>query len=219
MKKRKVSYGFAYVDLMFNSLWLFIVLFTLVVTQLKLKQKQEEKRIETDGLYAIIMTWPDASKDDVDLYAMDPSGDIAYFGNRNAGLMHLENDDLGDRSDVVKTANGMVEVRKNEERIIIRGAIPGEYVVNAHMYGKRDPGPTPVTVSLWRLKGDNVELVKREHVFMRNGDESTFFRFTLDQEGASSGINELPRKLVGSAADATSGASRNSSPLGGGTSP
>lgn len=194
-----------FVDLMMGTL--VVVTALLMASKQVDKEEDQQKKVQThlatDGLYAVVMTWPDGSNDDVDLYVKDPLDNIAFFQNRSVGLMHLEKDDLGSRGDSVTTAAGTVKNDKNEERIIISGAVAGEYVVNAQMYSKHDPGPTPVTIKLYRLTGDDTEIRKAEHVMRADGDEFTGFRFTLDAAGDVTGYNELQRSLVGPAPNAS----------------
>ena len=152
---------------------------------------------ELEGKFAVIMDWPNDSEDDIDLYVRDPRGNIAFFQGRDTGLMHLEHDDRGARGDSVTSGGKTVAVEKNEERTVIRGIIPGEYVVNVHLFSKHGRGAVPVTVRLVRLKGMDADVVKRERLLSRNGQQATAFRFTLQEDGSVSNINELPAALVG----------------------
>lgn len=202
MSRRPQLFGKTlFVDLMMSTLVVVTALLIAsnAVEKEKAQQKQtkDEAGLRTDGKYAVVMEWPDASTDDVDLYVQDPSGKIAFFSARDIGLMHLEHDDQGAVSDRTRTARGEVTVEKNEERVILRGVIPGEYVVNVHMYDKRSPAPTPVTIRLYRLRGEDAELVSKERVLRRSGDEATAFRFTVKDDGSVGEINELDRSLVG----------------------
>lgn len=205
MSRREDLFGKTlFVDLMMSTL---VVVTALLIASNAVEraeheeqQKKLESSIETVGLYAIVASWPDASKDDVDLYVKDPSGTIIYFSKPTAELMHLEYDDRGDLGDKAMTSTGEVKVALNRERVIIRGAMAGEYVVNVHMYGKRDAGPTTVTVRLFLLRGDDTEVAMRERVLAGDGDEATAFRFTLTPDGELAGTSDLPVTMVGGAA-------------------
>ena len=49
--------------------------------------------------------------------------------------MHLDRDDLGDKNDKIYLPDGsMIKVPQNQELLTIRGIVPGEYVLNIHMY-------------------------------------------------------------------------------------
>lgn len=194
------SQGFAktfFVDFLLMS-YACMVGLMMLNNQAREKQLQEiMANIRTDGLYAVTMEWPDKSLDDLDLYVADPDGNIAYFSARDVGLMHLEHDDQGYVSDTSMTSSGEVKVERNEERIILRAALPGEYVVNAHMYNKRDPQPTKVTFKLFMLRSMGGAVVERVREIAVKGDEVTAFRFTLKSNGSVAGVNELERKLTG----------------------
>lgn len=203
MKRRPQLFGKTlFTDVMMSTLVMVVGMLMLshATRRSKPPKPAQEGNIMTDGKFAVVMTWADDSTDDVDLYVRDPAGNVAYFQGRDAGLMHLEHDDTGARSDTFTSQNGIVAIEKNEERTIIRGIIPGEYVVNVHMYRMGDPRPMPVTVSLLKLTGEDAGVVKKERILKFDGDEQTAFRFTLAANGAVTEINELQRPLVGSRA-------------------
>lgn len=156
--------------------------------------KSVPMRIDTLGVYAVTVSWRAGSNDDVDLWVQDPQGRIAWFRQQDAGLMHLESDDLG--TAVSGTFDGVV-VRDNGERTIIKGTIPGEYIVNLHMYTKQDPGATTCTVRLWELRGNDRIMIEKRIVLVRQGQETTAFRFTLNRAGDASRFNTLPKTFVG----------------------
>lgn len=180
-------------DLVVNLLFIFVVLALIAVHAPK-----RPPQIRTEGLYAITIEWPAGSNDDVDLYVRDPSGNVAYFGTQDIGLMHLDFDDLGTaRTGTQILPNGKkVVVRYNGEKTVIRAATTGEYTVDVHLYDKYDRGPTRVVVKLWRIRGARL-VYQREVTLSRNGQDVTAFRFSLDAIGNVSGINRLPANLVG----------------------
>ncbi len=200
MERRKIISNIATFDLSMNALLGFIWLFMIAYVQIN-QNKQQTVSIETEGKFMVTIRWSNDSIDDVDLYVRDSVGNIAFFKNRDSGLMHLEHDDLGIRGDTIKTANGEIQIERNEERVIIRGIVPGEYIVNVHMYRKEDPLPTPVTITLNRLIGQDEQIISRERILEQKGDEQTAFRFTLDEKGVVSGITELPFVIVPKAAE------------------
>lgn len=154
--------------------------------------------VKTAGVYAVVVSWPGARNDDVDSYVQDPAGEIVYFSNPSAGLMHLEHDDLGRRISGNQSFHG--ETRRatgpNEERVILRGTLPGEYVANVHLYRKAGLAPVPVTVTLWTLRGRDSQVTTTRLLLQREGDEKTAFRFTLDQAGAVTSTSHRPKHFV-----------------------
>jgi len=185
-----------FVDIMLST----VILMTgiMMVSDIQREKKAiDGSGLKTDGVYAVAIEWPSDRNDDIDLYVRDPDGNIVYFSARDLGLMHLEHDDQGELSDSVMSKGSAIKVAKNEERVVIRGTLEGEYAVNVHMYSKRDPEPTPVTIRLYRIKGGVAEVLKTERRLERDGDELTAFRFTVDKEEKIVDTNELPRQLTG----------------------
>lgn len=200
MKRRPQLFGKTlFTDVMMSTLVMVVGMLMLSHATRKAK-KAQDGNIVTEGKYAVVMSWADGSSDDVDLYVRDPAGNVAFFQGRDAGLMHLEHDDTGANSDTIMSQGATFAVEKNEERTILRGIIPGEYVVNVHMYRKGDPKPVPVSIRLLRLQGPDADVTQANRVLRFDGDEQTAFRFTLAADGSVSGINELPRAIVGSRA-------------------
>jgi hypothetical protein len=175
-----------------------------VLSLTTVQKKIVTQSISTDGVYAVTSNWSTKSDDDVDLYMQDPTGNIVYFANKDAGLMHLERDDLGIIADTV----GGVTYGGNNERIVIRGFQPGEYTVNVHMYNYASTGETiVVTIKLWKLRGADM-LVRTEQVSLSaQGQEETVFRFTLSRSGEITSMNTLPKRFVESAPGASSATS------------
>lgn len=158
--------------------------------------------------FIITMSWPSASQDDIDLYLKDPADHIVYFRQKDKGLNNLDRDDLGTSNDVVSTVSGDVFYRLNEEHITIREIIPGQYIVNAHWYSKSnvtsrmDNGEiykpsdnVPVTIKIEKLNPYQLIYVGTK-VLNYQGDEITFLRFTLDNDGKVIETNDLPFKMT-----------------------
>ena len=184
----------AFTDLLFNIVvglaFLFLLAFILMNPIAK------DKDIEEKSDFIIILTWDDESGDDIDLWIRDPLGNLLSFRNREDALMHLDRDDLGQRNDVVQTQFGEIEYNENREIVTLRGIVPGEYVINVHMYMRRDPSPTTlVTVQLDKINPFSTIMIKRISLG-DSGDEKTAFRFTLDKEGEVIEVNELPKTLT-----------------------
>lgn len=201
MRLREVNIYVPMVDLMTCTLMTVFVLFIAALAEVRPETPPKKPTIETDGIFAVVMEWPADSSDDIDLYVMNPEQDIVFFGNPSVGLMHLERDDLGHKGDTSRTKAGKtVAVERNMERTIIRGIVAGEYVVNAHVFAKRDRGQeTPVQITLYRMEGSEEPIAQREFVLTRQGEEHTAFRMTIDDQNVVTDVNELPREIVGPA--------------------
>ena len=199
MNRRPGVPGLAFVDFLANLLLVFTVLF--IISFVLIRPKNAPPALQTPGIYAVVITWPGSVDDDVDLYVRDPQQNVVYFGNRTAGLLHLEHDDLGKSS--AKTASGrVVRAPLNIERCILRGVESGEFVANVQLYRAGARRPVRVNVALWRLIGSDKPVTTASVALRREGDEQTAFRFTVTGAGRVTNINRLPAKLVQSAVGA-----------------
>ena len=157
---------------------------------------KKDNNVVEKGEFVIVMTWPKEMDNDVDIYVEDPEGNLVAFMRREEGLMHLDRDDLGQRNDTVQTQFGEIEYDENREIVTLRGIIPGEYVINVHMYMKREESLlTPITIQLDKINPYSTIMIKRV-TLGDSGEEKTAFRFTLNNDGDVVEINELQKTLV-----------------------
>ena len=192
--KRNYHTDLAFLDLLFNTLLCFAALFAL--SFILVNPSMQNKNVEAKADFIITVTWPADMDDDVDTYVEDPAGNLVAFMRREQGLMHLDRDDVGFRSDRIDTAAGIVEFKENREIVTLRGTLAGEYVVNVHMYTKRSgEGPTPVAIRLEKLTPFKIAAV-RELTLMANSDEKTAFRFVLNDKGEVVDVNHLEKSLA-----------------------
>jgi|TARA_B100000073_G_scaffold158318_1_gene130727 hypothetical protein len=206
MNRDRYKTSIAFIDLLFNITiglaMLFIIAFLLINPIAK------KGDIIVNAEFIITMSWPKDSKDDIDLYVMDPAGNIVYFRDKDNGLMHLDRDDLGDKNDQVSTDAGIISFELNEEHLTIRGIVPGEYIINAHWYSKatysfkNSEGETykpkdeiPVTIKVEKLNPYKIVYVGTK-TFSKAGEEQTFLRFYVNAEGNVTKKNELAKALV-----------------------
>ena len=204
MNKDQYGPGIAMTDLATNLLGVFICLFMLSFLMMSKKiEEQENKKIDYKAEFLITFTWDANSDNDVDAYVEDPAGNLVFFRAREKGLMHLDRDDLGKRTDRITTPDGKsIEIKENRELVTIRGIIPGEYTVNAHMYLEKDNNEkTPVTVKLEKIN-PYIRLITQKTVELeKTGSEKTAFRFTIDKTGDVTNVNDLEKKLAISRSD------------------
>ena len=192
--KRNYHTNLAFLDLLFNTLLCFAALFALAF--ILINPDKENNNVESKAEFLVTVTWPEGMDNDVDMYVEDPVGHLAAFMRREDGLMHLDRDDLGQRNDTVNTPFGPVKVKGNKEIVTLRGIVPGEYVVNIHMYAEREKATqTSVTIQLEKLNPYRVITVK-ELILINTGDEKTAFRFTLDKTGKVIDVNQLSKSLL-----------------------
>jgi len=204
-EKYKSTIGFT--DLLFNILVGFAFLFIIAFILIKPEAKKED--FERRAEYVVVMEWDHDQPDDIDLYVQDPTNSTVHFRLPIANFMYLDKDDLGFANDIVKNVDGTItKVNINREVVTIRGIIPGEYIINAHYYSARkwtgQTLSTNVDNSYELGKGKStgkqltvkIELYKvdpykiwwiGEKTFTHRGQEETFVRFTIDQEGKQVG--------------------------------
>ncbi len=183
-----------FTDLLFNALLGFTFLFLAAI--MFMNPEAKTGIIDPKAEYILTVTWPDFNPDDVDTWVEDPDGQIVWFRNTQAGLLHLDRDDRGMVNDKITINGEAIENPLNQEVVTIRGVVKGEYVVNIHYYGTETGKPVDVTVRLDKVN-PRLEVVYYGTITLnKKGDEQTVLRFTINRDGQVSNINFLPKKLV-----------------------
>ena len=203
LDKNKYKSTIGFTDMLFNILVGFAFLFIVAFLLIKPEAKKED--FERKAEFVVIMEWDHDQPDDIDLYVQDPTETKVHFRLPITNFMYLDKDDLGYANDVVKNVDGTVKkVNINREVVTIRGIIPGEYVINAHYYSARewvgngmlrtnisDPNSRKidrkkkaltVKVELHKVTPYKILWVG-EKTFINRGQEETFVRFTIDEDG------------------------------------
>jgi hypothetical protein len=193
--RRSSPIGVGFTDLLFNALLGFVVMF--VLAYLLINPIAKTGAVDAKAEFLITLSWPDGRREDVDLYVEDPSGNLVWFRTREAGLMHLDRDDLGRSNDVIRVAGRDIVNPLNQEIVSIRGIQPGEYVVNLHLYrAQADQQPVPATVKVEKLN-PRVEVVfYGEFELVRPREERTAVRFRVATDGKVGDVNQLAKELV-----------------------
>lgn len=184
----------AFTDVLFNALlgfaFMFVIAFALMA------EPTEGGNVEAKAEVLVTVRWEDRHPDDVDTLVEDPAGNLVWYHNRDAGLMHLDRDDRGLFQDRIVLDGEEISNPINQETVTVRALTPGEYVVNVLHYQANYAEPLPVSIKVEKLN-PTVELVyygKRELV--GSGDEQTAVRFTIGADGAVLGTNELQKPLL-----------------------
>jgi hypothetical protein len=179
--------------LLFNSLK--AITFMFFISFAMINKPADEGKIDPKAEMMITVTWPDNNPDDVDTYVMDPGGNIVWYNQREAGLMHLERDDRGMFKDVILLNNVEISNPLNQETVAFRGLQDGEYIVNVVLYIANGSAPLPVEVKVEKLN-PKVEVIFYQTLELRGtGDEVTAVRFTLAEADVVN-VNNIPRSLV-----------------------
>ena len=152
----------------------------------------QAKEAPPPGNVVVEIFWPNGLDIDVDLWIAAPNDRPVGYSNKGGRIFNLLRDDLGRYRDITDT---------NYEVAYSRGIVPGEYIVNVHLY-RNSGGTLPVQVtvaasikkssreSLKRLVTTKVELSYR-------GEEITAFRFKLAKNGqiVPGSVHNLQKRL------------------------
>ena len=184
----------AFTDLLFNALlgfaFLFVVAFSLISDPAK------AGAIDSKAEVLITVRWPDRHPDDVDALVEDPQGNLAWYHNRDTGLMHLDRDDRGLFADRLVLDGKEVSNPINQETVSVRALQAGEYVVNLLHYKSNYSKPLPVTVKVEKLNPEVSLVYYGTRQLNGAGDEQTAVRFHIDAQGNVLDTNELPKALL-----------------------
>ncbi|MCG8007047.1 MAG: hypothetical protein N0C81_05265 [Candidatus Thiodiazotropha lotti] len=183
-----------FTDLLFNALLAFTFLF--LVALMFLNPPAKTGTINPKADFIITVSWPDNNPDDIDTWVEGPAGQLVWFKQPQAGLLHLDRDDRGLANDSLVVDGKAVVNPLNQEVVTLRGRPPGEYVVNVHYYNSKTRQPVPVTVSLAEINPVLKILHYANLQLQRLGEEQTAVRFSIAPDGQVFDINTLPKSIV-----------------------
>ncbi|MCG8001760.1 MAG: hypothetical protein JAY99_19785 [Candidatus Thiodiazotropha lotti] len=183
-----------FTDLLFNALLAFTFLF--LVALMFLNPPAKTGTINPKADFIITVSWPDNNPDDIDTWVEGPAGQLVWFKQPKAGLLHLDRDDRGLANDSLVVDGKAVVNPLNLEVVTLRGRPPGEYVVNVHYYNSKTRQPVPVTVSLAEVNPVLKILHYANLQLQRLGEEQTAVRFSIAPDGQVFDINTLPKSIV-----------------------
>ena len=183
-----------FTDMLFNVLLGFA--FMVFIAFSLINPTAKTGAVDVKGEFLITMNWPDNDPNDMDLYVQDPTGNVAWYWQKQAGLMSLERDDRGDYRNTITVNGRKIRVPLRQEMTTIRGIIPGEYVVNATEYMQMKKGVVPVTVKVEKLNPVASVVYYGTHEFDHKGQEETYVRFTVDAGGNVTDVNTGPFKSL-----------------------
>jgi hypothetical protein len=183
-----------FTDILFNALLGFAVMVFIAFALIKPESKTGDIDINADMI--ITVSWPDGMTDDIDTYVEDPAGNVVWYHKREAGLVHLDRDDRGAYRDTIVVNGQEIDYPLNQETVTIRGIIPGEYVINVYYYLNQSPGAVPVSVKVEKINPEVSVVYFGTTDLVREGQEETVARFTLDADGNVTGLNSVPKSLI-----------------------
>ena len=190
-------------DMLFNMLIAFVFCFIIALLAMNPKATKAGD-VPAKAEYIITLSWPDNDPNDLDAWVQGPGGELVWFRQREAGLLHLDRDDRGVSNDTVVIDGKRIVNPINQEVVTLRGIAPGEYVVNVHYYDgnkneRPEPGaggPVAATVSVLKVNPRAEVIFQATRTLPGPGTELTMVRFTVQADGAAANINTLPKALV-----------------------
>lgn len=195
MPRRRYFNNTPFLDLLFNTLVGFVMLF--IIAFMLINPLAQKAKIQTKAEFVVTVLWEDHNTDDVDTWLQDPLGNVLYYRQKDIGVAHLDRDDLGKINDVIMLESGeTIAYPHNQELTTIRGIVAGEWTLNLHMYTKREQTPTEIEVRIDKLN-PRVETVLYEKIVLRrHWEEVTVRRFVMGSDGQIIGWDDLPKSLV-----------------------
>jgi len=177
-------------DMLFLLVFVYLVISAVALAHVA-KKDEESKGATAPGRIIVEMNWEKDLDEDVDLWVQGPGDVPVGYSNKSGVIFNLLRDDLGRSADL----NSM-----NYEVAYGRGKWPGEYVINAMLYRDRDhkfPVPATVRVSLQGDNGDVQQVLTSDVALTYEGQETTVFRFKLDDKGhyVADSLNRIHKDL------------------------
>ena len=183
MARRRNGQHTAMNDMLSNIALGFIMLFIIALIMMNPITKKHD--IPTKNEFMIVMEWQDDFSDDVDLWVQYEDDRPVGFRNRINGHVGLDRDDLGFANDYVVVDGKRQLIKVNREVVNIRGVVPGNYYVAAHVYSKNmgsQEGPIRIKVTVLDVNPYR-EAYDITLEATRRGDVVRFPAFTIDEDG------------------------------------
>ena len=191
--KQRVRSDLAFLDMVFNMVLAFALLF--VMSFLLIRPPAETKKaVEMKAEFVITLSWPDGALDDQDLWVLMPNGQQVGYAMKDIGVATLDRDDRGGAGNIyIDPASGDVTIQPTRREVTtIRTILPGRYVVNVYTFAAQrqwmtfeNPSPMPyeVEVTMMKLNPRVTEVIKRKVLMEKLGSQRTVFAFTVDEGG------------------------------------
>jgi hypothetical protein len=183
-----------FTDILFNALLGFAVMVFIAFALIRPDANAGTVDLKADVV--ITASWPDGNPDDVDLYVEDPQGNVVWYYVKEAGLIHLDRDDRGNYRDTMDVNGVKIESPLNQESVVIRGIVPGEYVVDVFRYTATTGEPIPVSVKVEKLNPKLTVIYYGQVILDGKLDEKTAVRFTLNPDGGLAKLDDTFKSLT-----------------------
>ncbi|NJO61073.1 MAG: hypothetical protein HC836_23265 [Richelia sp. RM2_1_2] len=195
----------SFLDILFNLSLIFLVL--LLLLMMVIKTEDVKAKIDAKAEHIITVTWPEGDWD-IDVWLGLPDGQVVYFKNKSSSTLNLERDDTGTHNDKFEI-NGEEHYNPlNQEIIVGRGILEGEYILNVHLYrtgqdgtgyeySARPPGyvagplknSVEVSVKIDKVNPSLKTVFVGKVVIDQNRQEKHVIRFWLNKDGSISDVS------------------------------
>lgn len=184
MPRRRNGQHTAMNDMLSNIALGFIMLFIIALIMMNPITKKND--VPSKNEFMIIMEWQDDFSDDIDLWVQFENEQPVGFKNKIYQHLTLDRDDLGRSNDYVTVDGKRTLIKVNREVINIRGVVPGDYFVSAHVYNKQ---PNPGSVENIKITITVIDVNPYSEAYSitlegyQRGQHIRFPAFTVDSEG------------------------------------
>jgi hypothetical protein len=170
--------------------------FFFVLAVLFMNPVSKKGLIDPKAEYIITVNWADNNPNDIDTWVEEPDGNLVWFRNKEAGLIHLDRDDRGNVNDVISINGQKIANPLNQEVVTVRGTIVGEYVINVQYYASEDQQPVDVNVRVDKVN-PQLEVVYYGTLRLEKpGEERTAVRFSISPGGGIANVNQIQKVLT-----------------------
>lgn len=190
---RRLNTNLSFVDLLFNVLIGFVMLF--VIAFLLINPISKKADIPNKAEFVITLEWTKTLPDDVDLWIQRDDDKPVGFSNREGTPLHLDRDDLGHLNDKIIIDGRTVIVQSNRETATIRGIVSGNYYIAIHAYTKRTVPPIDYTVTVLKVNPFR-EVYSLSGTLINKRQVKRLPAFTVDKEGNVTEIFQHFKKVV-----------------------
>ncbi len=186
------SIAVAYIDFLSALVAVFSALMVLAMAQ---KVVEDSKgNVDNKAEFIAELEWTDGSRDDIDLLVQNPYEDIVFFRKQDVGMMTLDRDDRGNNNTTFAADGTRIENTTRKEVVSIRGIMPGKHTVNVLFYEKRMKEPeAKAKVNIIKLNPYK-EVVSREIILKKSGDQITIATFVVDEKGGIISVDTETQK-------------------------
>lgn len=191
----------AYADIM---TLLAICVMTLFIATLAMvnERKKDETGVEMKAEYILVVEWSDGLDCDVDTWVRTPDDKLIWWKSRTGRYSFLDRDDTGVSSEYFWADGVKKFIPGNREVWTLRDKVPGEYVVNLHLYNCRSGdgvsiGPdrrqeVPVKARFDQINPNVVTVWEGSLVLDKIWQEKQLFRFVIPPDRSRAQVIDGP---------------------------